>query len=207
MRECNRAILLYADDYDGLWIITHGTSSSWTWYSNLINKKPAYLSGLDTSTTAARQGVVRCPSQLGQQPGDDMYDSYGLLVATDEGVWSDSIWNASPKSFRIKNMQPRNFLFSDSGGFISGTTTMRNHSHFRPIKVDSTGRGHFWMKHNNANNMVFIDGHVEANRPMECAKAMYKHMLIQKTITRGTSKTIYYRTVEGTRKSIALTTD
>ena len=207
LRECNRAILLYADDHDGVWVITHGTGD-WTWYSNLANKKPAYIGGITTSTTSARQGVVRCPSQVGQMPeSGDMYDAYGLLTATDEGVWSDSIWKASPKSFQIKKMQPRNFLFSDSGGFISGTTTMRNHSHFRPIKKDSSGRGHFWMKHNNANNMVFIDGHVEANRPMECAKAMYKHMLIQNNITRGDSVTVYYRDFSGTRKSIALTTD
>lgn len=143
----------------------------------------------------------------GQMSGGDMYDAYGLLVATDAGIWSDSIWNATPRMFRIKNMHPRNFLFSDSGGFVSNTKKMRNHTHFRPIKADQSGRGHFWMKHNNRNNMVFIDGHVESNSPQECAKALYKHMLLQKTITRGTSKTVYYRTVEGTRKSIAQKTD
>ena len=84
---------------------------------------------------------------------------------------------------------------------------MRNHSAFRPIKADQTGRGHFWMKHNNRNNMVFIDGHVESNSPQECARALYKHMLLQNTITRGTSKTVYYRTAGGTRKSIAQKTD
>lgn len=209
LKECNRVILLYSDDHDGIWVITHGTSSSWTWYSNLANKKPAYIGGLDTSTNSARRGIVRCPSPLGQQPVDsgDMYDAYGLLVATDAGVWSDSIWNASPKTLRIKNMQPRNFLFSDSGGFASGSTTMRNHSVFRPTKSDQTGRGHFWMKHNGANNMVFIDGHVESNKPIECAKALYKHMLIQKTITRGTAKKIYYRTAGGTRVTINQTSD
>ena len=158
LKECNRAITLYADDHAGIWVITHGTSSSWTWYSNLANKKPAYIGGLDTSTTSARQGVVRCPAQQGQVNEDsgDMYDAYGLLVATDAGIWSDSIWSDSPRSFQIKKMHPRNFLFSDSGGYKSDKITMRNHSVFRPTKSDSTGRGHFWMKHNNKNNMVFM---------------------------------------------------
>ena len=208
LKECNRVILLYADDHDGIWVITHGTSSSWTWYSNLANKTPRYIGGLDTSTTSARQGIVRCPSPIGQMAGEgDMYDAYGLLVATDADIWSDNTYMSSPKGFRIKTMQPRNFLFSDSGGFASGTTTMRNHSSFRPAKADQTGRGHFWMKHNGANNMVFIDGHVESNKPAECAKALYKHMLLQKTITRGTSKKIYYRTAGGTRVTITQTSD
>lgn len=207
LRQCNNVITLYSNDHDGVWVITHGTGD-WTWYSNLANKKPRYIGGLDTSTTAARQGIVRCPSPLGQRPGDgDMYDAYGLLVATDAGVWSDEIWTAVPKTFHIKKMQPRNFLFSDSGGYNSDKVTMRNHSVFRPTKSDSTGRGHFWMKHSNKNNMVFIDGHVESNNPQECAKALYKHMLIQKTITRGTSKKIYYRTAGGTRVTITQTSD
>ena len=211
LRECNNAIALYANDYDGIWVITHGTDSSWTWYSNLANKKPAYIGTLDTSTDSAREGIVRCPSPLGQQIGGDMYDAYGLLVATDTGIWSDSIWKSSPKMFYIKKMHPRNFMFSDSGGFTKvnnkATDIMRNHSHFRPIKSDSTGRGHFWMKHNNANNMVFVDGHVESNKPQECARALYKHMLVQGNITKGTSVTVYYRTFHGTRKSIAQKTD
>ena len=205
LRECNNAILLYSNDHDGVWVITHGTSSSWTWYANLANKKPAYIGTLDRSTDSARQGVVRCPSPNGQAI-NDMYDAYGLLTATDAGIWSDSIYISSPKMFHIKKMKPRNFLFSDSGGNAS-SGELRNHSHFRPTKKDSTGRGHFWMKHNNANNMVFIDGHVESNKQQECAKALYKHMLLQGTITKGTSKTIYYRTFHGTRKSINQTTD
>ena len=204
LRECNNAIALYANDHDGIWVVTHGTSASWTWYSNLANKKPAYIGTLDTSTDSAREGVVRCPSPYGQTTG--MYDAYGLLVATDSGIWSDSIWKSSPRMFYIKKMQPRNFMFSDSGG-NADTGEMRNHSHFRPIKSDSTGRGHFWMKHNNANNMVFVDGHVESNRPLECARALYKHMLIQGNITKGTSVTVYYRTFSGVRTSIAQKTD
>ena len=207
LRESNNAILLYSNDHDGIWVISHGTSGSWTWYSNLANKKPRYIGGLDTSTDSARQGVVRCPSQLGQMNvSGDMYDAYGLLVASDAGIWSDDIWKSTPKMFYIRKMNPRNFLFSDSGG-NSSDGPMRNHSHFRPIKKDSTGRGHFWMKHNNANNMVFIDGHAESNRPNECARALYKHMLIQGNITKGTSVTVYYRTFYGIRKSIAQKTD
>ena len=206
LRECNNAILLYSNDHDGIWVITHGTGN-WTWYSNLANKKPAYIGTLDKSTDSAREGVVRCPAPLGQMnESGDMYDAYGLLVATDAGIWSDDIWKSTPKMFYIRKMKPRNFLFSDSGGNAS-SGPMRNHSHFRPIKKDSTGRGHFWMKHNNANNMVFIDGHVESNRPLECARALYKHMLIQGNITKGTSVTVYYRTFSGVRTSIAQKTD
>ncbi len=211
LRECNNAVTLYSNDHDGIWVITHGTSSSWTWYSNLANKKPRYITGINTSTDAARQGVVRCPSPVGQQAASDMYDAYGLLVSagtsTEAGIWSDDIYRASPKMFYIRKMQPRNFLFSESGGYPSSGKTMRNHSHFRPLKSDLTGRGHFWMKHSNKNNMVFIDGHVESNPPAECAKAVYKHMLLQKTVTKGTAKTIYYRTFGGTRRSISQKSD
>ena len=215
LRECNNAVTLYSNDHDGIWVITHGTSSIWTWYSNLANKKPRYITGIDTSTDAARQGVVRCPSPLGQQAGGDMYDAYGLLVSADTStelgiIWSDDIYRASPKMFYIRKMQPRNFLFSDSGGNAkvnNKAAHMRNHSSFRPLKSDMTGRGHFWMKHSNKNNMVFIDGHVESNPPAECARAVYKHMLLQKTVTKGTAKTVYYRTFGGARRSISQKSD
>lgn len=207
LRQCNSAITLYSNDHDGIWVITHGTGG-FAWYSNLVNKNPRYIGGINTTTDTARQGIVRCPDPLGQRGSGDMYDAYGLLSSIDAGNWSADIYRSRPTRIYIKKLQPRNFLFSESGGFVSSANlTMKNQTDFRPTKADQTGRGHFWMKHSNKNNMVFIDGHVESNSPQECAKALYKNMLLQKTITKGTSKTIYYRLRTGLRKSIAQTTD
>ena len=193
LRECNNAVALYSNDFDGMWVVAF--ASNQVWYTWLYKCGGKYIPNATHDTSGAKKNIVRCPYEIGDD-NTTMWDAYGMLSYVDNdnerSNWSSDTYATSPSRFFIKNMKPQNWIFADSGCIDTDNGgILRQMGIMRP-NAKGNKYGKFWMKHNKRGNIAFIDGHVSTLNINESAKAYYRHKIALKTIMPGTAQTVYY---------------
>lgn len=201
LKQCMRAVNIYANDWNGTWLIRYVAPSTgnWVWYSSLVSANNKYLPGKDTDS--ARSLLVSCPDHKWRNSG--MNDAYGLMANTVDN-WTDEFATTSgyPIKFHLGKMGSKFLLFSDSIHTSNGKKTM---NFFKPGESAQKSRGKFVEKHVRSNNMVFADEHVVSASLADCAEAYYEHRIAAKVNKRGDSITTYGYNYQGIHKSIKVT--
>ena len=150
LKQIGTMVQLYANDYDGMW--RHNYDSN-PWYFLLI--KQGYFAKTNDSEEYKYLQIKSCPGLGNPDPG--MWYAYGTM-RMHERYFKPNVYYRDGAYF-IRKLSHKAILFSDCGSYANGVVNQK--ASLDP-RSGTSSDGHFWTKHNRANNTHFIDGHVES---------------------------------------------
>ncbi len=155
LKQIGSMAQLYSNDYEGRYLIGYDSDSPW--YFLLI--KYGYFSKRSSADDYKFMEMKSCPG--GGNPKPDKWYAYGPMRVHSRYFSSEYTFT---RGYFLRKLSAKAILFSDVGSCSNGVVNQK--ASLDP-RSGTQSDGHFWMKHNNANNTQFIDGHVESLQAQE----------------------------------------
>ena len=155
LKQIGNMAQLYSNDYDGRYLVGYDSDSPW--YFLLI--KSGYFSNRSSADDYKFMEMKSCPG--GGNPKPDKWYAYGPMRVHTRYFSSEYTFT---RGYFLRKLSAKAILFSDVGSCSNGVVNQK--ASLDP-RSGTQSDGHFWMKHNNANNTQFIDGHVESLQAQE----------------------------------------
>lgn len=164
LKQIGSMVQIYANDYDGRWLASYDSDSPW--YFLLI--KEGYFSKTATAEEYKNLQIKSCPGLGNPNPGK--WYAYGPMRRHTRYFSSEYYRDGA---YFIRKLSSKAILFSDCGSWDSGIVVQK--ASLDP-RSGTKSDGHFWTKHNRANNTHFIDGHVESLKANELHAKFVQHL-------------------------------
>ena len=164
LKQIGSMVQVYANDYDGRWLSSYDSDSPW--YFLLIKER--YFAKTASAEEYKFLQIKACPGLGNPAPGK--WYAYGPMRMHSRYFSADYYRD---RAYFLRKLSSKAILFSDCASYSSGVVNQK--ASLDP-RSGTQSDGHFWTKHNRANNTHFVDGHVESLQAIELHARFVEHL-------------------------------